>query len=211
MLIIAGRHTLIKQSVTNMVGILLAAGFSRRFGATDKLMHTLADGRPIALAAAENMMAALPCTIAVVRPDNATLAALLANAGATVMHCAPHELDMADSLVAAIRHSSGLAEASDGFIVGLGDMPFIHPATIGRIADALVKAQGDSIVVPVFQNQRGHPVGFSAGFRDELENLHGDQGARAILRRHQQAIHLLECDDSGILRDIDTLADVIAP
>ena len=51
------------------VGILLAAGFSRRFGAEDKLMQLLPDGRPLALAAAQNLLVALPRTIAVVRPE----------------------------------------------------------------------------------------------------------------------------------------------
>jgi len=51
----------------NNQGILLAAGFSRRFGA-NKLLHPLADGIPIALAAARRLRAALPEVLAVVNP-----------------------------------------------------------------------------------------------------------------------------------------------
>jgi molybdenum cofactor cytidylyltransferase len=38
--------------------------------------------------------------------------------------------------------------------------------------------------------------------------LRGDHGARPILERHRAEIELLECDDPGILVDIDTPADL---
>lgn len=50
-----------------IVGILLAGGSARRFGA-DKLLHPLPDGVPIAVAAARNLAAALPRVVAVDDP-----------------------------------------------------------------------------------------------------------------------------------------------
>lgn len=193
-----------------MIGILLAAGFSRRFGYTNKLMHPLSDGRPIGLAAAQNLMQAIPTTIAIVRPDNQRLGELLAAAGAKVLTCTEHEQEMADSLSAAVRFSAGFAESSDGFVIALADMPFIRPETILGVANQLVSGASihTSIIVPTYHNQRGHPVAFSAKFRSDLENLHGDEGARSILKKHPDEIHTLECDDPGILADIDTLADI---
>ena len=85
-----------------MVGILLAAGFSRRFGAADKLLQTLPDGRPIALAAAENLIKAIPLTIAVLRPENTALANLLENAGLKIVFCGSQETEMAHILSAAV-------------------------------------------------------------------------------------------------------------
>lgn len=189
-----------------MIGILLAAGFSRRFGATDKLMHPLADGRPVGLAAARNLVRAVPAAIAIVRPENRELGELFEAAGLHVLTCTGHEREMADSLAAAVRFSSRFAEASDGFVIALGDMPFIRPQTIADVAGRL--ALGASIAVPVYQGKRGHPVAFSAKFRGDLEALHGDAGARSILKRYRDEICTLECDDPGILADIDTLSDV---
>jgi molybdenum cofactor cytidylyltransferase len=63
-------------------------------------------------------------------------------------------------------------------------------------------------VAPAYQGKRGHPVGFSAKFRSELEQLAGDEGARSILKRHADQIKLLECNDPGILADIDTPEDL---
>jgi len=191
-----------------MVGILLAAGFSRRFGVDDKLLHTLADGRAIAVAAAENLVKAIPLTIAVVRPDNKALAVLLEHAGLKVMFCDAQQTQMADSLSAAVRYAAQFNTSSTGFVIALADMPYIKPDTIEAIALAL--NTGAAIVAPAYQGRRGHPVGFSAKFRNELEQLTGDEGARAILKRHADQIKLLECNDPGILTDIDTPQDIKA-
>lgn len=189
-----------------MVGILLAAGFSRRFGASNKLLQALPDGCPIALAAAKRLIKAMPFSIAVVRPENKVLADLLQGAGFKVCFCREQETEMADSLAAAIKFSAHFTEAGDGFIIALADMPYIDSQTTAAIASKLSEAA--SIVVPTYQGKRGHPVGFSAQFRGELESLHGDEGARSILKRYPNEIVFLECDDAGILADIDTPADL---
>lgn len=189
-----------------MLGILLAAGFSLRFGAADKLLYPLPDGCPLGVAAGKNLIKAIPLTIAVVRPENQRLHGLLLEAGLQVVVCAEHEEEMADSLAAAVRFSAKFTESEGGFTIALADMPFIHPATIAAVADRV--NAGSSIVVPTYRGQRGHPVGFSAKFRSELENLQGDVGARSILQRYPDAIHFLESDDAGILIDIDSPTDM---
>ena len=190
-----------------MVGILLAAGFSRRFGSTNKLLQPLPDGRPLALAAAENLIKCIPVSIAVLRPENKALAELMLNAGLRVVFCSENDEEMADSLATGIRFSASFEAANDGFIIALADMPYIQSETILAVANKV--ADGASIVIPTYQNQRGHPVGFSAKFRSELENLHGDEGARSIIRRYADELELLPTDDAGILVDIDTLNDLI--
>ena len=189
-----------------MVGILLSAGFSRRFGSADKLLHLLQDGRPIALASAESLIKAMPISIAVVRSENIVLAELLLNAGLKVVFCNENDQEMADSLSTAIRFSASLEAANDGFVIALADMPYIEPATIKTVAKNL--STGASIVIPTYHGQRGHPVGFSAKFRSELESLHGDEGARSIVKRYPNEVELLQCDDAGVLADIDTQADL---
>ena len=191
-----------------MVGILLAAGFSRRFGSTNKLLQRLPDGRPIALAAAENLIKAIPVSIAVLRPKNKELAELLLNAGLNIVFCTEDDQEMTDSLATGIRFSANLEAAGNGFVIALADMPFIQAETILSVANKV--ADGASIVIPTYQNQRGHPVGFSAKFRSELENIQGDEGARSIIKRYSEELELWPTDDAGILVDIDTLNDLAA-
>jgi molybdenum cofactor cytidylyltransferase len=182
-------------------GILLAAGAARRFG-SNKLLHPLADDTPMALAALANLRSAVAHVIAVVRPGEAQLEHSLSEAGATVIECANAEEGMGASLACAV---SATGEVS-GWIVALADMPYIRPDTVANIAAAL--AAGAAIVAPIYQGRRGHPVGISAAFRRQLEALRGDEGARSVLRENPGAIMLIEVDDPGVCRDIDTPADL---
>ena len=64
------------------------------------------------------------------------------------------------------------------------------------------------LVAPRYRQDRGHPVGFSAALAGELLALSGDQGARALLEKHRTALRLIDCDDAGVLYDIDRKSDV---
>ncbi|MCZ7563657.1 MAG: nucleotidyltransferase family protein [Burkholderiales bacterium] len=184
-----------------MVGVLLAAGSASRFGA-DKLMHPLPDGTPMALAAARALRAALEPAIAVVRPGSAALERLLRDAGLEVAVCPDAAAGMGHSLAHAVRASAGAA----GWVVALADMPFVAPESIRRVAEAL--AAGAPIVAPSHRGERGHPVGFAARYGAELAALAGDAGAREILRRDRAQVRLVTVDDPGVLRDVDTQADL---
>ena len=192
-----------------MLGILLAAGFSQRFGSANKLLHCLPNGRPIAVESAKNLIESIPISIAVVRPKNKELAKLLMNAGLRIVFCREDDQEMADSLATAIYFSANFEAANDGFVISLADMPYIQTETILAVANKV--ADGTSIVIPTYQKQRGHPVGFSAKFRSDLENLQGDEGARSIIKRYTNEVELLPTDDAGILVDIDTLNDLTLP
>jgi molybdenum cofactor cytidylyltransferase len=184
-----------------LCGIMLAAGASKRFG-SDKLMHPLTGQTPVALAALARLRAAVPHVIAVVRPGAAMLENLLSEAGATVILCANAEDGMGASLAAAVSASGEVA----GWVIALADMPYIRPETISKIAAAL--AAGADIVAPVYRGERGHPVGIAARFRPQLLALRGDAGARSVLKEHAGLVKLIEVDDPGVCRDIDTPEDL---
>jgi len=187
--------------LANIVGILLAAGSGSRFGG-DKLLHPLPDGAAIAAHAARNLIASGLAVTAVVRPGDFPLADMLEQEGCHVTVCQDAALGMGASLGHAIRAERG----AGAWVVALADMPRIRPATIARIADAV--AGGAGIAAPRYEGRRGHPVGFGARFGGELAALTGDSGARSILERHPDSIVLVDCDDPGVLLDIDRRADL---
>jgi len=186
-----------------IVGILLAAGTASRFGA-DKLLHPLPDGTPLAVRSGCNLVSALPRSLAVTRVGQERLQDLLRGHGLEIVVCAAADAGMGASL------ACGVAAAADaaGWVIGLADMPDVRPATIERIAAAL--ADGAAIAAPVFHGRRGHPVGFARRYLHELSRLSGDAGARAILAAEPDSVMLLNCDDPGVLRDIDAPSDLAA-
>ncbi|OGA51478.1 MAG: hypothetical protein A3G24_12895 [Betaproteobacteria bacterium RIFCSPLOWO2_12_FULL_62_13] len=191
-------------SQEHIAGILLAAGTASRFGG-DKLLHPMPDGVAIAAHAARNLRAAGLEVTAVVRPGDFTLADMLEQEGCMVTVCQEAARGMGTSLA----HAVARERSAGGWVIALADMPKILPATIKSVVAAL--GEGALIAAPQYQNQRGHPVGFGAQLRNELLALDGDQGARAILERHCRAVKLIECDDPGILYDIDRKSDLNNP
>lgn len=185
------------------VGILLAAGRGIRFdpsGQQNKLLQVLPDGDAVVAASARHLLAALPRVVAVVRPGDDRVAALLGALGCEVKVCADADTGMAASLVHVITYTRG----APGWVVALGDMPFVLPSTIAQLSAALER--GARIAVPTHDGQRGNPVAFSPYYLDLLLALDGDQGARSILKSHP--VTEIAVADAGIVRDIDTRADL---
>lgn len=182
-------------------GILLAAGFSRRFGA-DKLSYSISQNEPIAVQSCRNFLAGVSEVLAVVRPGAETLAQMLKNTGAATVICPNADDGMGTSLAYGINARPN----AKAYLIALADMPWIQPITIRQVAHAL--KNGASIVIPQYQEKNGHPVGFSADFRSELLALTGDTGAKKILEKYPAQIHTIACDDPGILRDVDVPADI---
>lgn len=186
-----------------IVGILLAAGSSKRFGA-DKRLHPLADGTPMALASARRLAEACSRTIVVIRPGDTALASLLAAEGMETVVCNEAEKGMGHSLSRGIAASAD----ADGWLVALADMPYIEPASYQAVLAAL--RNGVSLARPTYQGKSGHPVGFSTTYIPNLLALTGDQGGKAILDAHRNDLRSCPVDDPGVLRDIDQLSQVIA-
>lgn len=179
--------------------ILLAAGHARRFGA-DKLLQPL-DGQPLACISAARLQQVLP-TVAVVRPAQRELIERFAALGVPCVISSASENGMGASIAA------GVAARADakGWLIALADMPFIQPATIAGVLAAL--RGGATIAAPYCQGRRGHPVGFAAAFGDALRGLHGEAGARELLRQQATNITPVACDDPGVTYDIDIASDI---
>ncbi|HKW79792.1 MAG TPA: nucleotidyltransferase family protein [Casimicrobiaceae bacterium] len=188
-----------------VVGLLLAAGSASRFGG-DKLQATLPDGRPIAAAALAALAAAVDVVVAIVRPGAPALQSLLERSGATVVVCTDADAGMGASLACGVRAIARDHPDATGAVIALADMPWIAPATMREIAAALYR--GAALAAPSHDGRRGHPVAIAARFFAELQALSGDEGAKNVLAAHAAEIELIAVDDPGVLRDVDTPADL---
>ena len=189
-----------RPAAKEVVGILLAAGRGTRYGG-DKLLASF-NGECVGAAACRHLIMVLPQVIAVVRPDDSALAAVLGAAGARIVRCANADAGMGASLACGVRATHDAL----GWVVALGDMPSIDPATIARVASAV--GHGAVVAAPFHRGQRGHPVGFGAVCYEALAALTGDEGAKPIVSSHIDSITRIDVDDAGILSDIDRPSDI---
>lgn len=227
-----------------ITGILLAAGQGRRFQqvqaqasgalAQSKCLTPLADGTPLVIRAAENLLSAVDRLVCVIRADDPAMAALLAEQTGElarkliVVHCAQAQLGMAESIKAGINATAD----SNGWLLAFADMPFIKPATCRQIAAQLQHA--DTICVPVYRSEQeneqrdeqkneqkggqkdeqgtvtqGHPVAFGAHWRAALLALQGDRGAKVILQQYSHQVTWLAVTDPAVSWDVDEPADLL--
>lgn len=186
-----------------VVSLLLAAGASRRFGG-NKLLAPLSDGRPLVVAAVEPFLALETPVLAVVRPGDLAVAELLGKIpGVDVSVCPNADLGLGHSLAWGVAAT----EEADGWLVGLGDMPWLRAEDAKAVLRAL--DSGASIAAPIHAERQGHPVGFSARWRRTLLALEGDRGGQGILRTHPAELTRVPCDHDGVLRDVDAPADLM--
>ncbi|MBP1132077.1 MULTISPECIES: NTP transferase domain-containing protein [Serratia] len=182
-------------------GILIAAAgrgerFSQAGGEGNKLNAAFVDGAGQQRSLFEQTLrqalaSGLPVWV-VTRPDNVQVQQICATYQvATTLLASP---GLGDSIAAGVNATPHW----QGWLIHLADMPFVTPTVFQRVASAL---QQHAIVRPIFQQQPGHPVGFSALLRKQLCQLRGDNGARELVKG--QPVHLLPVEQPAVVQDID--------
>ena len=89
---------------------------------------------------------------------------------------------------------------ADGWLILPGDLPLIQPDTLLQVARLLGE---HAVVVPWFENQAGHPVGFGRQCKSDLMALRGDHGAKSVVQAHGPAFQW-STHDPGCTLDVDT-------
>jgi molybdenum cofactor cytidylyltransferase len=196
------------DSNRSVLAVVLAAGSGSRWkaagGQGHKLLATLADGRPVVRASIDAARGAgvRVCVVSgaadlsLVLPDDPLI---------EVIHNPDWEAGQASSLLVAVDLARKLGFAA--VAVGLGDQPWVTTEAWQVVIDRLM-TPGLPIVVPVFDGQRGQPVGLRSAVWDKLP-VSGDQGARRLIQEEVQLVEQLVCSlSNNLLADIDTPGDL---
>lgn len=187
--------------MTGIAVIILAAGQGSRFRAEagadqDKLLAPCVGRDGITRPVIEQVLVNLPPVAKrrwlVTSPDRTEVIRLAKVHGCEVLLL--RSPGMGDSIAAAVAASG----PSAGWLVVLGDMPFILPASIEQVMAGL---EENGISVPVHAGQYGHPVGFGRSFGPALIALTGDRGAKPLFAK--ASVQEVVVDDPGVLWDVD--------
>ena len=184
-------------------GILLAAGKSARFG-SNKLLHPVSDNKPMLLVSAEKLASVLPGSIVVINEQLISFTAQLEQMGLRVVLNEQAEQGMGSSIASGV----GASQDASGWLIMLADMPDLKTETIKLLAGKLEHGT-NNIIAPIYNKQRGHPVGFEQCYKNELLALNKDIGARQIIIKHQSQLQLVAVNDAGVIMDVDHASDVM--
>lgn len=179
------------------VGLVLAAGHSRRFGTDDKLLAQL-NGRPLCSYAFETLYAlGLGASFACVQNDQV---AKIAQAAGIETVQVPQNAQHSDSLRTGLNMAKTLGATQ--VLIMLADMPFVPAAHVITLLDMAQTSPAASST----GDQTLPPAVFPAAYIDELLALTGDQGAGRVIKAlpHTQELPL----SAQALLDIDTIADL---
>lgn len=98
-----------------------------------------------------------------------------------------------------------------GFIIFLGDQPFIKKETVDKSIER-IKAKDYPIIVSCYKGERGHPTFISLEFKEKILSLDPEKGAlRDIIydARNKNLVFDFETNDEDVIKDIDTYEDYI--
>ena len=180
--------------------LVLAAGAGRRYrGACHKLEEPLGASTVLGATLRHASQTQLPLLVVTTAARTVLVAKQVATRDILVLSDADAVRGMGDSIAAGVAERSG----ASGWLVLPGDMPLVTPGSMLAVATALEQYP---VVYAQHRGRRGHPVGFSAELYSELVRLSGDDGARRIMARYPA--QGVELDDSGVLLDVDTVADL---
>jgi molybdenum cofactor cytidylyltransferase len=184
--------------------VLLAAGGSRRLGIPKQLVRYR--GRPLVLHAVAAARTAMPRAqlIVVVGAEMLRLRLVLrrARCGARVVANGRWQEGMATSLRAGLAAVPCSARAA---LVLLVDQPHVGAEAIGRLLDAW-RLRPRLPAAANYGDRAGVPAVLPRRYWRASKALHGDRGARALLRG-AEALTLVDIPEAAL--DIDTPADVL--
>ncbi|MDF1747645.1 MAG: molybdopterin-binding/glycosyltransferase family 2 protein [Alphaproteobacteria bacterium] len=184
-----------------IIGLMLAAGQSRRMGKANKLLENL-DGKPMLRHSLEILLAAQIDGVTVVTGHEAERVRQAISDLPVSFTDSP---DYASGLAETVKRGiAALPESADGVLICLGDMPRVKTETLNRLIAAFDPTEGRTICVPVHLGKRGNPVLFGRRFFAEIMDLSGDTGAKSLIGAYEEQVAEIVVDDPGVLLDLDT-------
>lgn len=186
-------------------GILLAAGFSRRFQG-NKLLYLL-EGKALYLYLTERLTelleeGILDSLVMVTQYDEIF----------REMEKRKIEVVKNENSIQGISSSLKLGlckaqefeekEGENYYIFFVADQPYLKKQTIEKFLQDFIQS-GKTIGCVKAGEEKGNPVIFHEKYKEELECLQGDKGGKSVLRRYEKEVFYFEVEDKKELQDID--------
>jgi len=185
-----------------IVGVVLAAGESRRMGKQKLLLPY--GGVPVIRHIANVLGTSELGKFAVVTgKDKNGVEECLAGTEALFTHNAEFDEGMLSSVRKAVGFAASL---NSDLMLFLGDQPMIEAVVINELMSGWNEKVA-TIRVASFHGRRGHPVLIHQSFFDEILTEFDDQGLRGLLVKRASQVFDVHMNEEGVLMDMDFPSD----
>jgi molybdenum cofactor cytidylyltransferase len=190
----------------NISAVLLAAGLSSRMGQPKLLLpwgRTTVLGQVVSKFAAAGMEEIIIVTGGAREQIEGLVAELVNNYPVrTVYNPAYARGEMLSSIQAGL---AALDSQTTAALIGLGDQPQVRESTVRRICTSFVQTRSP-LVIPSFQNRRGHPWLAARPLWPKILGLTISTTPRQFFNTYTGQVEYVAADES-ILQDLDTPED----
>lgn len=205
-----------KQPIPSITGILLAAGLSVRMGQPKQLLPF--GESTIIETVVDNMLNAKFSKIIVIVGHCAEqIRDTLKDRKVKIVYNPDYKDGMLTSVQRGVRSldlknrqrlsADAILKDRCAFSLMLVDQPFITSEQINKVIDAY-SGTDKGIVLPSYNNRRGHPVIFHNRYADDILALDADSGGvRSLFNVYSDDMHYVSVDTDVVLRDIDSPED----
>ncbi len=184
-----------------IVAVILSAGESSRMG-RPKALLPIAGQTFIERIVGALKQSQIDRIIVVVGHNAEEMRRSIEHLPVTILVNPDYKMGQLSSLQVGIR-SLEADQKCEAILVHLVDHPYLSPAVANRMIERFQETR-KPIIIPKYKGKRGHPVIFARSVFSELLSAPMDQGAKAVLKAHQDEILEIDTEDEGITFDIDT-------
>jgi xanthine/CO dehydrogenase XdhC/CoxF family maturation factor/CTP:molybdopterin cytidylyltransferase MocA len=184
-----------------VLGALLAAGGSSRLGRAKQLVE-VGNETLLSRAAAALVESGAEESIAILGAGFQKVAGGIGPLPVEIVVNDEWPEGLSSSIRVAVREA--VARGAEGLLLMLCDQPAVDGALSGRLVDHF-RTSSAAVVACSYPEGGGVPAVFAASVFDRLASLHGDAGARDLIRSGALSVDLLPLDPGP---DVDTPGDV---
>lgn len=175
--------------------LLMAAGNASRFG--ENKLTARFDGQSLFSLALAAIPKELFARVTVVSQYPALLEEAARTGFDTILNDRPQ-----DGISRTIRLGTQAMADCAGILYMVADQPLLRAGTVRRVVDVW-RAHPECIAAAAHNGNRGNPCLFPARFFPELCALEADRGGSSVIRRHEDALLLVEAGERELF-DCDT-------
>jgi molybdenum cofactor cytidylyltransferase len=192
-------------SPPQFAAVIPAAGFSRRMG-RPKLLLPWGNSTIIETLVDALHRADITSIVIVFRKSDLALESVVRRLNVTCVQPELDPPDMRSSVEHGLSHLAQHWNQPGGWFLIPADHPLVATETIQQLTSAIGK-DGPEILIPTWQNHRGHPTLFSWNLAPAVAGIPEDRGVNWLVQANQHVVREIPVSDPGITADLDTPED----